>query len=671
MERTSRVSSIDERLLATLDRAFAAHAGGAARIDAAGLQKALGLRGEYLARRMLALFDSDGDGTIDREEFLRGVRAIVFGSDADKLSFAFRLHDHDGDGSIDASELRRMITLGLVEDDVTIADSEVDRLTALLLREADTNGDGRLSLAEFEAALGRHPTLLEQMTRSEARWIAPNEDLLARAGEAREGVGARVARLVANRRGSVIFLGVAVLVNVVIFALAMTKHGRGVPVGPAWLVQVGRACTTCIKVDVALLFFPVMRRLVTRVRESRFGRRATLLDDALELHKLAGYALVVFGLGHTVARLVSYSGRGAAGFAKRALGLEGLTGLALLVAMLVMWLFARERVRRSGRFELFYFTHLLYVPWIVLAVVHAPSILLPGGLAVIGFVAEQVLRLRRRARPARVLDARALRSGVTRLELARPEGFAHRAGDYVFLRIAEVAPHEWHPFTISSAPEAPTLTLHVRALGNWTSALRRRVEARAGGEGLIAHLDGPYGSPAGHVFDAETVVLIAAGIGVTPFASVLESLSLRARAAAAGAPGGAPHGLTKVHFFWLNRDQTSFEWFSALLADLEVTAPPGLIELHVYMTGGHGGLSAAGLEVARELARAEGAPDLVTGLAARTHNGHPEWTGVLGAIARAHAPRAVPVFFCGPAGLARKLEPVCAQLGMPFREEQF
>jgi hypothetical protein len=231
-------------------------------------------------------------------------------------------------------------------------------------------------------------------------------------------------------------------------------------------------------------------------------------------------------------------------------------------------------------------------------------------------------------------------------------------------------------------------------LGNWTSALRRAVEARAGGEGLLAHLDGPYGSPAGHAFDAETVVLIAAGIGVTPFASVLESISLRARAAASGAGGRAPGAigaaggnapgatraasgaggtspLTKVHFFWLNRDQTSFEWFSALLADLEVTAPPGLIELHVYMTGGHGGLSAAGLEVARELARAEGAPDLVTGLAARTHNGHPEWTGVLGAIASAHAPGAVPVFFCGPAGLARKLEPLCAQLGMPFREEQF
>ena len=42
---------VDVALLAALDRAFAKHAGADARIDAAELQRALGLEGEYLARR--------------------------------------------------------------------------------------------------------------------------------------------------------------------------------------------------------------------------------------------------------------------------------------------------------------------------------------------------------------------------------------------------------------------------------------------------------------------------------------------------------------------------------------------------------------------------------------------------------------------------------------------
>jgi predicted ferric reductase/Ca2+-binding EF-hand superfamily protein len=651
-----------------LDRAFAGHAGGDSRIDALGLKKALGLRAEELATRMLAIFDRDGDGTIDRDEFLSGVRALVFGSDEDKLRFAFRLHDHDGDGMVDATELRRMITLGLVEDDVSMADNRVDRLASVLLREADRDGDGRLSFAEFAATMGRHPALLEQMTRSEARWIAPNEDLLARSEEQRAGARARVARFMSNRWGAAFFVAVVVLANIAVFAGAMTKHGRGVVAGPWWLPPLGRACTACIQLDVTLLFVPVMRRLLTRLRASPLGRAAAL-DGAIAFHRFVGYVMLLLAVGHASARLVSYTGHGAPAFAKHLLSKEGLTGVGLLVAMAVMGLFAREAIRRTRHFELFYFTHLLYVPWIVLAVVHAPSILAWSGVALAGFAVEQILRSRRRARVTTVIDARALRSGVTRLELERPDSFAHHAGDYLFLRVPEIARHEWHPFTISSAPEARALTLHVRALGNWTSALRRTIEALGKGARLTAYIDGPYGSPSGHVFGAENVVLIAAGIGITPFASILESIALRA--GSAGLKNNETERLAKVHFFWLNHDQYSFEWFTALLADLEARDRTGLLDLHIYMTGGHGGLSAAGLEVARELARGEGAPDLVTGLAAKTHHAHPDWQRALSEIGRAHAPNPVSVFFCGPPGLARKVRPICAHLGMPFRAERF
>ena len=40
-------------------------------------------------------------------------------------------------------------------------------------------------------------------------------------------------------------------------------------------------------------------------------------------------------------------------------------------------------------------------------------------------------------------------------------------------------------------------------------------------------IDGPYGAPASDIFRAEHAVLIATGIGVTPFSSILQSIMCR------------------------------------------------------------------------------------------------------------------------------------------------
>lgn len=42
---------------------------------------------------------------------------------------------------------------------------------------------------------------------------------------------------------------------------------------------------------------------------------------------------------------------------------------------------------------------------------------------------------------------------VTQLIITRPSGFPYQAGDYVYINIPAIAKFEWHPFTISSAPE--------------------------------------------------------------------------------------------------------------------------------------------------------------------------------------------------------------------------
>ena len=46
-----------------------------------------------------------------------------------------------------------------------------------------------------------------------------------------------------------------------------------------------------------------------------------------------------------------------------------------------------------------------------------------------------------------------LPSNVVSLVIKRPPGFQFEPGQYILINIPDIAVFEWHPFTISSAPE--------------------------------------------------------------------------------------------------------------------------------------------------------------------------------------------------------------------------
>jgi NAD(P)H-flavin reductase len=279
------------------------------------------------------------------------------------------------------------------------------------------------------------------------------------------------------------------------------------------------------------------------------------------------------------------------------------------------------------------------------------------------FVIDRFVARRPRRTIATAVEV--LSSGVTKLSIVRPRDFEHDAADYVFVRIPAVARGEWHPFTISSAPErSDALTLHVRSSGNWTSALYRLAKARSEGEApLEVWLDGPYGTPSTHAFESRFVVMVAAGIGVTPFASVLASMRERLK---------RDFGLSveKVYFVWVCREQESFEWFSSELGRLE-RADPARFDVRIFMDAGDRDLKSSVLRVAMDSLYATVQADLVTGLRSRTTLGRPDWDALLSELAAAHAPETVDCFFCGPDGLATIVKDACARHGLGFRQEHF
>ena len=654
---------VDAELLEHLERRFSELSGADRLISVAELGRALNLRSEELARRVLTAFDRDHDGHIDAGDFLGSVRRLLLGSARDRLLFAFRVHDIDGDSSLTREELTRMIALGLAEDAVTYPAGEPARLAALLLDCADRNHDGRLSFDEFSRAIEKHAETLRHVTTSGACWLAPNEALLGpeSPGHTRR---VRLGRWVENHAVAIVLLSAWAIANAVLFEQARATWARA---QANVFIQIARGSAACVYLNAALVLFPTMRGVLTFLQERRRSR-AISFGSALGFHRLVGATLFGLALVHCAAHLGNlYVTDRAHLFSALVAPGARRSGVAWMGVFVVMWVFALKRVRR-WRFDAFYLTHLLFPVWFGLGLAHGRAFAMWTAVPLLAYGVERLVRYVGRSYPADVLELRPLRSGVTRLTLARPDGFQAKAGQFVFLRLPAVAPHEWHPFTISSAPEQPELTLHVRALGDFSSAVRKLAEERfrnRNASPLVAELDGPYGAPCVDVFASRRVVLVAGGIGVTPFASVLGSIVCRLRSAPASLP------LERIDFFWLNRDQYSFEWFVELLGRLTAMDENGLVHVHVFMTGGRADAACAALNLAVGMTQAAGGNDVVTGLGIETHMGEPAWAEELDAIVASAGGTPVDAYFCGPEGLGNKLSRLCRARGVDFRREVF
>ena len=262
----------------------------------------------------------------------------------------------------------------------------------------------------------------------------------------------------------------------------------------------------------------------------------------------------------------------------------------------------------------------------------------------------------------------------------------YKAGQWLFLQIPSVSTTQWHPFTITSCPFDPYISVHVRQVGDFTRALgdalgcgplqakeydgldpmgMYEIALQNGQTMPKLRIDGPYGAPAEDVFDNEIAVLIGTGIGVTPWASILKNIwHLRAGP-------NPPRRLRRVEFIWVCKDTTSFEWFQTLLSSLEAqsattassTKTSEFLRIHTYLTQRLDKDTAANIY----LNSVGTAVDPLTELKSRTNFGRPDFKRLFGAMRDGLVDQSymsglegslrtdVGVYFCGPNGAARDI----------------
>ncbi|CAF0824051.1 unnamed protein product, partial [Didymodactylos carnosus] len=517
-------------------------------------------------------------------------------------------------------------------------------------------------------------------------------------------------------------------------------------------------------------------------KANEFLRKLIPVDDHIDYHQTVGRIIGVLSIVHTIAHFINFGVEGKMSWPKYIFtlaaksgwvhGFAPLSGVLLCVILAVIVICSMSYVRRGGHFQVFYWTHLLYAPFFILLILHAENfwkwIIAP--LTV--FLFEKVYSLIARFSAARgrtsLKSVTIEHSNVVSLNIHRPKSFDFRPGDYVLINIPKVAYYEWHPFTISSAPEEGNIIqVHISAVGNWTKQVYNRYkemsqtdhdvhvpvhradvqpvpfgltiqeedplndttvdsvsiqldspqlttekrqsvdsektteteateESQATSRQELIFINGPYSSCARYIFDCKHVVLIGAGIGITPYASILSSLMAQFRASRFECKKCShinynmdriqAHRLKKVDFIWVNRDIKNFEWFLSLLRSFELEqesylvhnpdepAPNRFLDMHLYFTAlrNEGNIGSAPFDLVTRVYQDMCDQDIFTNLKVQTYTGRPKWDDIFKKLKRQSSNKNdVNVFFCGPATMAAGIKQYCQQYKFRFYEEKF
>ncbi|XP_060935687.1 NADPH oxidase 1 isoform X1 [Limanda limanda] len=506
-----------------------------------------------------------------------------------------------------------------------------------------------------------------------------------------------------------------------------TRHLLGPAL--AW----ARAPAAVLNFNCTLILLPVCRNLLSLCRGSFMCCGRTVrkqLDKNISFHKLVAYMIALMTAVHMIAHLLNvewYTNSRQGLYDKLSTALSnledegnttylnpirstenpqqiptyfvfttiaGLTGVIITLALILIITSSMEVIRRSY-FEVFWYTHHLFIIFFAGLVFHGagrivrsqnttgsahnftfckdrsdewgliPECPVPqfaGGEPgtwkwVIGpmilYLCERLLRFIRYMQKVEYRKIVMRPSKVLELQLVK-SGFKMEVGQYVFLNCPAISQLEWHPFTMTSAPEEDFFSVHIRSAGDWTDKLIDIVQKLPeGAQGPKMAVDGPFGTASEDVFAYEVSMLVGAGIGVTPFASILKSIWYKFK------DSNPKLRTRKIYFYWLCRETHAFEWFADLLQvlerEMEERGMGQFLTYKLFLTGWD--QSTAN----HVTVRFDEDTDVVTGLKQKTQYGRPIWDKEFEQVRKENPTSVVGTFLCGPAVLATVLDKKCAK----------
>lgn len=320
------------------------------------------------------------------------------------------------------------------------------------------------------------------------------------------------------------------------------------------------------------------------------------IDQSLLFHKVCGCVGAWAAVCHTVCHLFNFVQRPE--LVWRVFNWYiWFTGVGLLVIIFLAGTSILAEVKRN-HFYIFYYNHMMYPFFFALTLWHSYQFgnyiwffIPPGSI----YLCERVYRWHESRIPATLAHVTFMNNGVMSLALCKKGPWAHpyKCGQYAHIGCPYVSRFEWHPFTISSAPEEQYVTWHIRVQGpgSWTRRVaefmkmmgkkgepridfhREQSEIAPAKDGaaevygiplLLFH--GPSSAPTEHLSEYEEVIMGASGIGVTPVVASMKSIVMHKWSHSAGKTYPA-----NATFVWVcsYKDIKMFRWFIRTITECD------------------------------------------------------------------------------------------------------
>ncbi|KAE8798713.1 respiratory burst oxidase-like protein F2 [Hordeum vulgare] len=702
---------------------------------------------------------------INKDELREIWLQITDNSFDSRLQIFFDMVDKDADGHITEAEVKEIIMLSASANKLARLKEQAEEYAALIMEELDPEGLGYIELWQLETLLLQKDTYVNysQALSYTSQALSQNLAGLRYRSPIRKMSSKLSYYLEDNwKRLWVLALWIGIMAGLFIWKFIQYRN-RYVFHVMGYCVTIAKGAAETLKLNMALILLPVCRNTITWLRNTR-AARALPFDDNINFHKTIAAAIVVGVILHAgnhlacdfprlidssdqmYAPLGKYFGETKPTYLALVKGVEGVTGVIMVVCMLIAFTLATRWFRRSlvklpkpfdklTGFNAFWYSHHLFIIVYISLVIHGERLYLildwykrttwmylavPVGL----YVGERTLRFfRSGSYSVRILKVAIYPGNVLTLQMSKPPTFRYKSGQYMFVQCPAVSPFEWHPFSITSAPGDDFLSIHVRQLGDWTRELKRVFSAACeppmnGKSGLLRAdentkktfpkllIDGPYGSPAQDYSKYDVLLLVGLGIGATPFISILKDLinniiKMEEEDEASTdlyppiGPSKASVDLdtlmritskpkrvfktTNAYFYWVTREQGSFDWFKGIMNEIAELDQRNIIEMHNYLTSVYeeGDARSALITMLQALNHAKNGVDVVSGTRVRTHFARPNFKRVLSKVAAKHPYAKIGVFYCGAPVLAQELSNLCHEFNgkcttkFEFHKEHF
>ncbi|XP_023520753.1 respiratory burst oxidase homolog protein D-like [Cucurbita pepo subsp. pepo] len=710
--------------------------------------------------RALARRHNITDDTINKSQLKEFWDQISDDSFDSRLQTFFDMVDSDADGRITEEEVEEIISMSASTNKLSTIQKQAKEYAALIMEELDPGNAGYIMIHNLETLLLQAPNqsvrvsdsrVLSQLLSQKLKPTNESNPIIRTYDKFQYFVEDNWQRI------WVIMLWLGICAGLFAYKFIQYRH-RAVFKIMGYCVCIAKGGAETLKFNMALILLPVCRNTITWLRNKTKLGVIVPFDDNLNFHKVIAVGISV-GVGlHALAHLTCdfprlldasdeeykpmkpFFGKEQPDnywwFLK---GVEGITGIIMVILMAIAFTLATpwfrrnklnlpESLKKLTGFNAFWYSHHLFVIVYALLVVHGIFLYLTKewykqttwmylAVPVTLYGCERLIRaFRSGIKPVKILKVAVYPGNVLALHMSKPHGFKYKSGQYMFVNCRDVSQFEWHPFSITSAPEDDYLSVHIRTLGDWTRQLKTVFSEvcqppQAGKSGLLRAefmqggaqnpkfpkilIDGPYGAPAQDYKKYDVVLLVGLGIGATPMVSIVKDIidNMEEKEAEANAMengqgghssrGGSKHGkgfrTRKAYFYWVTREQGSFEWFKGIMNEVAEMDERGVIELHNYCTSVYeeGDARSALIAMLQSLQHAKSGVDVVSGTRVKSHFAKPNWRQVYKKITLHHPDTRVGVFYCGAPALTKELSQLASDFSrktstkFEFHKENF